>query len=74
MVLVFGKQNKSLRGLARDSVHWVGKIIAPPFVYVGPPPLVRLKMTATDPAFRWCRLLDLVFAFHLEIVMFVPKK
>jgi len=37
-------------------------------------PTLRLKMTATDPAFRWCRLLVLVLWFSQRKCCVCPKK
>ena len=37
-------------------------------------PTLRLKMTTTDPAFRWCRLLVLVVGFSQRKCGVCPKK
>ena len=37
-------------------------------------PTLRLKMTVTDPAFRWCRLLVLVFSCSPSKCGVCPKK
>ena len=53
--------------------HRVVKIIAPFFCICWTPTL-RLKMTATDPAFRWCRLLVVVLWFSQRKCGVCPKK
>ena len=52
--------------------HRVDKIIAPLFC-ICRTPILRLKMTATDPAFRWCRLLLLVLWFSQRKCGVCPK-
>jgi hypothetical protein len=63
-------------GLARYSVHSTATALTKLLhhFFICWTPTLRLKMTATDPGFRWCKLLVLVLWFSQRKCGVCPKK